>query len=92
MATNEILTESGKWNSLNKCLETLSRKLDKDYKDYPNTPKVQKLIKELGYYKKESFINWMKENHPDEVPEELLCPELEDSDGGHVPDWAFRAR
>lgn len=91
MAYNEIMTERDKWRSLNKCLETLSNKLDEDFKDYPDTPEVQKLIKELSYYKKESFINWMKENHSDEVPTELLYPELEDSDGGYVPAWAFRA-
>ncbi len=92
MAYNEILTESGKWDALNKCLCELSKSLDKEFKDYPDIPEVQSLVKELRLCKRDKFIEWMKQNHPGEVPEELLYPEVEDSDGGHVPDWAFSHR
>jgi hypothetical protein len=89
MAYNGGMTNSEKWHGLNKCLETLSKELDKEFKDYPDTPEVKKLISELRWYKRESFINWMLKEHYYEMPDEIKFEDIEDSDGGHVPDWAF---
>lgn len=65
------MTESEKWHGMNRMYEELGKKLKKEYADVPDTPVTRKLLADIALLRRESFNNWMIENHPFEVPDAI---------------------
>jgi hypothetical protein len=75
---NGKMTEPEKWHGMNKMYAELDKELKKEYADIPDTPVTRKLLADIAYLRRESFNNWMKENHPGETPIDIRWPDLDD--------------